>query len=60
MAQSSEEVAFRLMETIANIEKMALHGGQVSGEQKRPDRAWILSTYAECLAVARGTGRQAD
>jgi hypothetical protein len=43
MAQSSEEVAFRLMETIANIEKMALHGGQVSGEQKRPDRAWILS-----------------
>jgi hypothetical protein len=57
MAQSPEEVAFRLMEAVANVEKKALHAGQLSGEQQRADRAWILSTYAACLAAVRAEHR---
>lgn len=49
---SPEEVAFKLLQTVASVEGKSLfpfRGGDV-----KPDRKWILDTYAECLAATRG------
>ncbi|MGL4966141.1 MAG: hypothetical protein ACRC67_33280 [Inquilinus sp.] len=50
---SAEEVAYRLLERIATIEKKNFSGGWDTGETV-PDRKWILDTYAECLEAAKG------
>jgi hypothetical protein len=50
-----EEIAFSLMELIANVEGKQLQGHIVGSEKRTaPDRKWILDCYAECLATARG------
>ncbi len=43
---SPEQVAFRLLEKIADVEDRPLY---LSREKKSADRKWILDTYAECL-----------
>ena len=45
---SPEQVAFKLMEKVANAEDK-----HFIGSQKNTDRAWILDTYAECLQVVK-------
>jgi hypothetical protein len=52
---SPEQVAFKLMEIIANHEDKVLRGS-TSGPTKKADRKWILDTYAECLATVRNPG----
>lgn len=42
---SREQVAYLLLERIANVENKPLHG--TGGTTA--DRQWILQTYAECL-----------
>ena len=55
---SPEEVAFRLLQTIASNEGKSLRGG-MGGEGAKADRQWLLSTYAECVSVVR-TGYYAE
>lgn len=55
-----EAVAFRLMELIAAQEGKYLQVDQNRGrDQERPDRSWILHTYAKCVQVVR-TGYHED
>jgi hypothetical protein len=48
---SPEFVAFRLMERIAYSEDKRIAGSK--DERQKPDRAWLLDTYAECLQATR-------
>jgi hypothetical protein len=50
---SPEEVAFKLMREIAMAENKSLRGA-VAGD--KPNRNWILDTYAQCLSVVRNPG----
>lgn len=50
---SPEEVAFRLMEKVASVEKKLLYSSS-DYPDRVADRGYILDTYAECLAVVRG------
>ena len=45
---SPEQVAYKLMKDIANVEGKVLYKDQNSA-----DRQWILDTYAECLQAVR-------
>jgi hypothetical protein len=45
---SPEQIAYKLLETIASNEKKTLHGTATA------DRKWLLDTYAECLAAVFG------
>jgi hypothetical protein len=46
---SPEEVAYKLMTTIANLE-----GRELYGHGKNPaDRKWLLTTYGECVSAVR-------
>jgi hypothetical protein len=47
---SPEQVAFRLLYEIANVEGIEMRG--LSGT-KKADRKWILDTYAECIIAVR-------
>jgi len=49
---SPEQVAFRLMEAIANIEGKAL-ARNPSTDESAADRSWVLDTYAECLSAVK-------
>jgi len=49
---SPKQIAFRLMETIANVEHKVLHHNPGTGELEA-DRRWILDTYAECLLAVK-------
>ena len=49
---SPEQVAFNLMEKIANAEKMVFHN-RPDAPYTTADRKWILSTYKECLNAIR-------
>lgn len=53
---SPEEVAYRLMDNIADVEQKVLHGNPGSGATSA-DRQWILDTYAECLRAVHGLRR---
>ena len=46
---SPEEVAFKLMRVIADLENKDLYGNS-SG---KADRVWLLRTYAQCLRAVR-------
>ncbi len=50
---SPEQVAFRLLQEIARAENKSLHGGGPFGAGDKPDRKWLLDTYAECLDVVQ-------
>ncbi len=52
---SPEQIAYKLLETIASNEKKSLRG--VPGTPATADKEWLLSTYAECLRVVRGALR---
>ncbi len=45
---SPEQVAYKLMKDIANVEGKVLYK-----DQNSVDRQWILDTYAECLQAVR-------
>ena len=46
---SPEQVAFKMMQMIANVEKREEYG---HGENP-VDREWILRTYAQCIRAIR-------
>jgi hypothetical protein len=47
---SPEEVAFKLLYEIAEAEGMQM---RLAANSKKPDRQWILDTYAECITAVR-------
>lgn len=49
---SPQAVAFKLLKEVAAAEGKELTIGGVANE--RPDRKWILDTYAECLWATIG------
>ena len=49
---SPEQVAFKLMEKIAAVERVGFYA-HASGQDKPATRSWILDTYAECLQTVR-------
>jgi hypothetical protein len=51
---SPEEVAYKLLVTIASNEKKTL-SDRTSGSATA-DRKWLLDTYAECLSTVRTPG----
>ena len=53
--QITEAVALELLRLVALSEGKGLTAQ--SGRAKRPDRKWILDTYAECLEAAKGSRR---
>ena len=54
---SPEQVAFKLMELIARVERKSFFPEPSRGDTAA-DRQWILDTYAECrLAVSRPQDR---
>jgi hypothetical protein len=44
-----EQAAYKLMETIANVERIALQGNDLQEGWTRADLCWIFTTYRECL-----------
>ena len=53
-ASSAEAVAYSLFERVCHAERKDI--GTSSSEStgwEKPDRSWILSTYAECLRAVR-------
>ena len=52
---SPEQIAYKLLETIASNEKKTLHWSV--GSTATADRKWLLDTYAECLAAVSGKRR---
>lgn len=51
---SPEQVAYKLMGHIADVERKSIHQSQPTGGWTAADRKWILDTYAECLQAAKG------
>lgn len=49
---SPEAIALKLLKEVAAAEDKELTIGGVANT--KPDRAWILDTYHECLAAAKG------
>lgn len=47
---SPEEVAYKLLKTIASNERKTLSGNM---EPASADRKWLLDTYAECLIAVK-------
>ena len=45
-----EQVAYRLLQHVANVEDRSLNGG----DDKTTDRKYILTTYYECLMAVKG------
>jgi hypothetical protein len=53
--QIPEAVALDLLRIIAHSEQKAIGSGYGGA---RPDRTWVLDTYAECLACVKGVPGQ--
>ena len=51
MSFTPEEAALELLKMLAFVEKRKL---SLTDHGAIPDRDWLLSTYAECLQVAKG------
>ncbi|HUB16723.1 MAG TPA: hypothetical protein VMB34_32615 [Acetobacteraceae bacterium] len=56
---SPEHVAYRLMREIAEVERIAIHAGELDPKWTRAGRAWILNTYQECLYAVKNPRRPA-
>jgi hypothetical protein len=54
---SPEQVAYKLLDKIAFVEGKSLRPGMTG---QKADRAYILSTYWECLKVVQGIGTEDD
>lgn len=52
---SPEQVAFKLLKEVARAEGKGLYDG-AHGE--KPDRKWLLDTYAECLIAVTSPFRR--
>ena len=52
---SPEQVAFKLLQLVANAEKKQLQS--VMSASANSDRKWILDTYVECLQAVKGSRR---
>jgi hypothetical protein len=53
---SPEQVAFKLLHEIALAEDKQMFGDRQTTDhthKQKPDRKWILSTYAECLKAVK-------
>ena len=50
--ESPENVAYRLLLMVADLESKTLHGNP-SKDRTIADRKWILDTYAECLRAVK-------
>ena len=50
-SNSAEEVAFKLLKTIALIQGKAIH--PLPQGSSAYDKKWLLDTYAECLLAVR-------
>jgi hypothetical protein len=48
---SPEQIAYKLFEEVARAED---HSTKSIPGSTKPDREWILDTYAECLTAAKG------
>ncbi len=48
---SPEEVAYKLFLEVAYAEKKNTHAGVTFDD--KPDRKWILDTYAECIIAVK-------
>ena len=49
-----EEVAYKLLELICAVEQKDLTSSTAASSGKtKPDRKYILDTYAECLSVVK-------
>jgi hypothetical protein len=52
---SPEQVAYKLMELVAEIEEKSIQTKKPSAPGwTAADRKWILDTYSECLQAAKG------
>jgi hypothetical protein len=54
---SPEQVAYKLLDKIAFVEGKSLRPGMTG---QKADRAYILTTYWECLKVVQGVGTEDD
>ena len=50
---SPEQIAYKLMGHIAEVEKKVFRTAEL-GNSTVAGRKWILDTYSECLAAAKG------
>ena len=57
---SPEQIAFKLLEKIAKVEKKHLSEpmGTMAYGWSMADREWILKTYGQCLNTVSGHGYQ--
>jgi hypothetical protein len=53
---SPEQVAFRLLQIIADVEGRQLYG---HGENK-VDREWLLKTYSQCIFIVNRSSNVED
>lgn len=49
---SPEQVAYKLLKTIASNEHKSLEGSMAGNASA--DKKWLLDTYAECLHTVKG------
>ena len=53
LGKSPEEIAYKLMLHIADVENKDLSPGSVVQGKTKADRAWILQAYWNCYTVAK-------
>lgn len=46
---SPERQAYKLMQEVAQVERIVIGAGDLPAHWTRAGRAWILDTYQECL-----------
>lgn len=49
---SPEEVALKLLDKIASVERVTFYHGDTPGEQVAT-REWLLNTYVQCLRATK-------
>lgn len=54
---SGEEIAYRLLLDVAYAEGKQMRAVQAGG---KPDRKWILDTYAECIRAVRMPSKRGE
>lgn len=53
---SAELIAYKLFQEVARAEGKELWAGAAGTE--RPDRRWLLDTYAECISAVKFPARR--
>lgn len=51
---SPQQVAYKLMQDIAKVERKILYNSVNPSSDTTADRKWILDTYSECLSAVQG------